>query len=92
MPKIKVLVEGYVIEKDNAQYASSTATLIQENNLNIIVDPGINRKLLLNALKKEKLSATDIHYAVLTHCHLDHALLAGIFENAKIIDKFVTRI
>ncbi len=84
--KIKVLIRGYVKVINNKQYASSTAVLIQENGKSIIIDPGINRRKLLLALKKQKLETSNIDYVILTHYHLDHLLLAGIFENAKIYD------
>ena len=86
MAEIKILIEGYAKKENGNEFASSTTTLIQENGLNIIVDPGMDRKLLLRALKKENLSPSDINYVILTHYHLDHSLLTGIFENAKIID------
>ncbi len=84
--KIKILIKGYVREKNDYELASSTVTFIRENNINILVDTGMNRKLLLNALKKEKLSPKDINYVVLTHTHLDHCLLVGLFVNAAILD------
>lgn len=86
MANIKVLINGYAKEINNDEYASSSVTLIRENNLNILVDVGMNRQLLLNSLLKEKLSPMDINYVVLTHTHVDHCLLAGIFENAQILD------
>ena len=86
MAEIKILIRGYARKENDNEFASSTTTLIQESGLNIIVDPGMNRKLLLDVLKKEGLSTFDINYVILTHYHLDHSLLAGIFENAKILD------
>lgn len=86
MTEVKVLIEGYAKEEKGFELASSTTTLIKENGMSIIVDPGMNRKLLLKALKKENLSPTKIDYIILTHYHLDHSLLTGIFENAKILD------
>lgn len=86
MTKVKVLIEGYVREEADAEAASCTTTLIKDNDLNIIVDPGMNRSLLLEALKKENLSVGDIDYVILTHTHIDHCLLAGIFEKATILD------
>jgi glyoxylase-like metal-dependent hydrolase (beta-lactamase superfamily II) len=86
MTEVSVLIEGYAKEKDGNVFASSTTTLIQESGLNIVVDPGMNRKLLLDALDNDGLSISDIDYVILTHYHLDHSLLAGIFENAKILD------
>jgi len=86
MAEVKVLIKGYAREEGDSEFASSTTSLIKESGLNIIVDPGMNRKLLLEALKKENLSQKDINYVILTHYHLDHSLLAGIFENAKVMD------
>ncbi len=86
MTQIKILIQGYVREKNGEEFASSTTTLIQERGVNIIVDPGMNRGKLVKALKKEKISPQDVDFVFLTHCHLDHVLLAGMFEKAKILD------
>ena len=86
MVKLKVLIEGYAKEKNGVEVASCSTTLLRENNLNIIVDPGMNRALLLESLKKEGLATSDIDYIVVTHTHLDHCFLVGIFENAKVLD------
>ena len=80
MAKTKILVKGYAKEIDGEEHASSTATLIQENGLNIIVDPGMDRKALLEGMSKEGLATGDINFVVLTHTHLDHCLLAGILR------------
>lgn len=86
MTKIKILINGYAKEIGGVEHASSSVTLIRGHNLNILVDTGMNRKLLLNSLKKEGLTPKDINFVVLTHTHIDHCLLAGIFENARILD------
>jgi len=86
MPTIKILVQGYAKEIRGVEFASSTATLIQEKNINIIVDPGMDKKAVLKALKHAKLSPERIHYVILTHYHLDHALLTAIFQAAQIFD------
>lgn len=86
MAEVKVLIKGYAREEKGIEYASSTTTLIQSNAKNIIVDPGMNRRRLLNALGKERLKPKDIDYVILTHNHMDHMLLTGIFENAKVLD------
>ncbi len=85
MNKIKVLIQGYAKEIKNGWLASSTVTLVQSDNKNIIVDPGCNRKKLLEGLAKNDLKPADIDFVLLTHSHRDHSLLAGIFENAKVI-------
>lgn len=86
MAKVKVLIKGYAREEGDSEAASCTTTLISDNNLKIIVDPGMNRKLLLESLEKANLSPKDINYVILTHTHLDHCLLTGIFEKAIVFD------
>lgn len=86
MCEIKLLIEGYVREEGEDEYASSSVTLIRNGELNILVDVGMDRRRLIDELQKENLAFTDIDFVVLTHTHLDHCLLAGMFENAKILD------
>jgi len=86
MAEVKVLIQGYAKEENGVEFASSTTTLIRDGDLNIIVDPGMDRKLLLGVLRGENLSPSKINYVILTHYHLDHSLLAGIFENAMVLD------
>ncbi len=83
MADIKILNEGYVRKLPNGWVANSTTCLITSDGKRIITDPGCNRAKLLDALKKENLKTGDIDYVFLSHCHPDHILLAGIFENAK---------
>ena len=85
MAEVKVLIEGYAKQLENGWIASSTCCLVTAENKKIITDPGCNREKLLTALSKEGLSTADINYVFLSHCHPDHILLAGIFENAKFI-------
>ena len=59
--------------------------MVTTENKKIITDPGCNREKLLEALDKEDLTTDDIDYVFLSHCHLDHILLAGIFEKAKFV-------
>jgi glyoxylase-like metal-dependent hydrolase (beta-lactamase superfamily II) len=89
MTKVIVLVEGYARGAEDGEYASSSVTLIREGELNILVDPGADRVRLLAALESEKLSPSNIDFVILTHIHVDHCLLAGIFENAKVLDDSV---
>ncbi|MCK4592818.1 MBL fold metallo-hydrolase [Candidatus Parcubacteria bacterium] len=85
MTEIKILIQGYAREIKNGWTASSTVVLIKNRNKNIIVDPGCNRKKLLDVLEKEKLKTSEVDFIISTHNHLDHILLAGIFENAKVL-------
>ncbi len=86
MAKVKVLIKGYAKEADGEEFASSTTTLIQDNNLNVIVDPGMDRGALLESLSEERLKPEDINFIVITHTHLDHSLLSGVFNKATILD------
>lgn len=87
MNKVKVLIEGYAkVNKDGTWDATSSTTLIDTGKLKIIVDPGCDRELLLQALKKENLKTTNIDYVFITHYHPDHCSLMGIFENATVFD------
>lgn len=85
MAEVKVLIEGYAKEIENGWLASSMTTLIKIDGQNIIVDPGCNRVKLLDELSKNNFKTSDINYVLLTHNHIDHILLAGIFENAKVV-------
>lgn len=85
MAELKILIEGYAEELKKGWKASSTCCYIKSGNKKIITDPGCNRKKLLNALKKEKLKTTDIDYVFLSHCHIDHILLASLFEKATFV-------
>lgn len=86
MAKFKVLIEGYAREADDGLFASSTTTLIQDQGLNVIVDPGINRPFLLQKLEGEGLTPNDINIVFMTHYHPDHVFLAPIFEKALVMD------
>ena len=85
MTEVKILVDGYAKEIENGWLASSTTTLVKIDGKNIVVDPGCNRTMLIEALKENDLELDDINYVLITHNHLDHSLLAGIFENAKMV-------
>jgi len=86
MAEVKILVQGYAKEKDGEEFASSATILILDKGVRVIVDPGMNRVALLESLAKEGLKPEEINFVILTHTHLDHSLLTGIFENAKIFD------
>jgi glyoxylase-like metal-dependent hydrolase (beta-lactamase superfamily II) len=86
MNKIKVLIEGYAKETQDGWVASSSTVLIESGDKKIIVDPGTNKKLLLEKLNENDLTVGDIDYIFLTHYHPDHSFLAAIFSNATMFD------
>lgn len=85
MSEIKILIEGYAKQIANGWLASSTVILVKANGKNVIIDPGCNRNKLLSTLNKENLKVNDINFVLLTHNHLDHTLLVGIFPNARVL-------
>jgi glyoxylase-like metal-dependent hydrolase (beta-lactamase superfamily II) len=87
MNQVKVLIEGFARELKDGWIATSTVVLIRSNGKTILADPGFDRERLMEALGKEGLKPSDIDYVFLSHGHVDHALLAGIFENARIVDE-----
>jgi glyoxylase-like metal-dependent hydrolase (beta-lactamase superfamily II) len=88
MNKVEILIEGYAEITDTGWKASGTTCLITtDSGLKIITDPGCNRALLLERLGNAGLKVEDIDMVFLTHHHLDHAMLAGIFPHAKVVDE-----
>lgn len=88
MNKVDLLIEGYATITEKGWKASSSTCLITtDSGLKIITDPGCNRDLFLERLKDVGLGVEDIDMVFITHHHLDHAMLVGIFPNAKVIDE-----
>jgi len=86
MIKIDVLIEGVADFSQEVWSDYCTTTLVTTSDgSKILVDPGSDRSLLLNKLNEREIKVSDIEYVFLTHAHLDHTLLAGIFPNAIIV-------
>ena len=85
MAEVKVLIEGYVKELKDGWLAQPSTVLIKDSGLNIIVDPGSNKELLLKKFADEDLEPEDINMVFLTHHHLDHAIGMGIFPDSDIL-------
>lgn len=86
MNTVDLVIEGYAKVTESGWIATSTTCLITtDSGVKILTDPGANRELLLEHLEKMNVQMSDIEYVFLTHLHLDHALLMGIFPKAKII-------
>ena len=86
MAEIKILIEGYAKEENGVWHASPATILIRDSGLNILVDPGANKELLLESLEKEGLKPENIDIVFLTHYHLDHILNIRLFPNKDIYD------
>ena len=88
MAEVKILVEGYTSEESEQENTCCTVTLIKDENINMVVDPGTlkDRQILINALKQEGLTINDINFVCITHSHMDHYRNIGMFPEAKALD------
>ena len=87
LPKVKILLEGYA-SADTGGHSCSTISLVQDENLNIIVDPGTvpDQSMIIKALKKHGLSPDNINVVYITHSHVDHYRNTGMFKGAKTLN------
>jgi glyoxylase-like metal-dependent hydrolase (beta-lactamase superfamily II) len=86
MAKIHILIEGQGSDfKSKTITHYPTTVLIESGENKIIFDPGVDRKMLVQSLNNSQLTIDNINYVFLSHHHLDHSLMAGIFSNAKVI-------
>lgn len=86
MKKVTHLIEGYARQTKTGWLATSSTVLIRDSGKIILVDPGINRKLLLRKLKEEHLTPDDINIVFMSHFHPDHVFLVALFEKAIALD------
>jgi len=93
MAEVKILIEGYTsadMADSGEERTCPTITLVKDNGLNIIVDPGVleSQQLLIDALNKEGLTPDDIDIIFITHSHIDHYRNIGMFARAKALEYF----
>jgi len=86
MAEVKILIKGYAKKTKDGWMASPSTVLIRDSGLNILADPGSNKKLLLKKLAEEKLKPEDIDMIFLTHYHLDHSLNIRLFPDCDVLD------
>lgn len=89
MATAKVLVEGY-LSQDNKGRTAATVSLVLDGDIVMIVDPGFlgDRRILVDALKKEGLSVDDVDIVCVTHSHIDHFANIGMFPDADILEYY----
>src|SRR3989339_341831 len=93
MAEVKILIEGYTTAdsaESGEEKTCATITLIKDGDNKIIVDPGVleNQKMLVDKLKEEGLSVSDINIVFITHSHIDHYRNIGMFPEAKTLEYF----
>jgi glyoxylase-like metal-dependent hydrolase (beta-lactamase superfamily II) len=87
-PDVEILLKGYYTLDESGGRVCSTVTLVQDNDLNIIVDPGTlsSPQVLFQELNKRNLVPDDIDIVFITHSHIDHFKNVGLFTRARILD------
>eukprot|EP00111_Clytia_hemisphaerica_P006505 TCONS_00018868-protein len=91
MSQIHILKTGYGNEDEKGIYhASATCTLVLNDEMKIIVDPGgaWERKDIIERLLKFGVDCEDIDIVVGTHGHSDHIGNLNLFPKAKQIVGF----
>lgn len=86
MTEFKILVQGYAREENGVERASPSTVLVKDSGLKVLIDPGSNKELLLEALERGGLKPEDIDIVFLTHYHLDHILNIRLFPEKDIYD------
>jgi len=88
MAEVKILVKGYTGSDSGDEKTCATISLIRDENIMMVVDPGVleSQQVLIDALKKEGLGINDVNYIGLTHSHLDHYRNIGMFPGAKTLE------
>ena len=90
----KVLLEGFTnsesVAEGGEERTQPTITLVRDGDLVMVVDPGImdDQQLLVDALKKEKLTVEDVNFVCITHSHIDHYRNIGMFPQAKTVEYY----
>lgn len=89
MAEVKVLIKGYT-SADAEGRTCSTISLIKDENVVMIIDPGTARSqdVIIEALKKEGVAISDINFVFITHSHIDHYRNIGMFSKAKTLEYF----
>jgi len=92
MAEVKVLIPGYTsadsVEAGAEEKTCATITLVRDNDIVMVVDPGVleSQQILIDALEKEGLSVNDVNIVCITHSHIDHYRNIGMFPEAKTLE------
>ena len=76
--------------KNIASGSSGNVTLVESNNINILIDCGISCKKINEGLKEEGLSLSNIDGILITHEHTDHINGLGVIERKYHIPVYAT--
>jgi glyoxylase-like metal-dependent hydrolase (beta-lactamase superfamily II) len=88
MATVDVLIAGHVEETEAGQSVHPSVSLVRDEDLVIVVEPGIlsDPALLVDALAEHDLSPEGVTHVFVTHHHLDHTRNVGMFPTARVVD------
>jgi glyoxylase-like metal-dependent hydrolase (beta-lactamase superfamily II) len=88
MATVDVLIAGHVEDTDAGKSVHPSVSLVRDQDLVIVVDPGIlsGQALLTDALAGHGVTAEDVTHVFVTHHHLDHTRNVGMFPTARVVD------
>ncbi|MBW4029664.1 MAG: MBL fold metallo-hydrolase [Acidobacteria bacterium] len=84
---VDVIVNGYANER-----VASSVVLVRENDVVIVVDPGMvaDRRLIVDPLRRLGVHLEDVTDVIFSHHHPDHTLNAALFTHARFHDVWAT--
>ncbi len=88
MANVRIIIEGYFSQDDPNGAACCTISLIEDEDIKMIVDPGTvkSQQIIIDSLKDVGLEINDINFVCITHSHLDHYRNIGMFPKARSLD------
>ena len=88
MAMVDVLIAGHVEETAAGQSVHPSVSLVRDEDLVIVVDPGMlsDPGLLTDALRGHGVGSGDVTHVFVTHHHLDHTRNVGMFPTARVVD------
>lgn len=87
MARLDVLFDGY-----GGRGVASTVSLIRDQELVAVVDPGMvpSRSVILEPLERLGVSVGDVSDVIISHHHPDHTINIALFPEATVHDHWAT--
>jgi glyoxylase-like metal-dependent hydrolase (beta-lactamase superfamily II) len=85
---LDVLMDGYARDEGDDSRVGSTASLIRDGEVTVVVDPGLapSRSAILDPMAALGVRAEDVTDVVISHHHPDHTVNVALFPNARLHD------
>jgi glyoxylase-like metal-dependent hydrolase (beta-lactamase superfamily II) len=85
---LDVLMDGYARDEGEDSRVGSTASLIRDGEVTVVVDPGLapSRSAILDPMAALGVRAEDVTDVVISHHHPDHTVNVALFPNARLHD------